>query len=213
MIKPTKSQHIQTGFGAVEAILMIVIIGILGFAGWYVYHATKNTDKTYNSASVSSNSSPKPAKSVKATSSGAIQPVAAVNYFTLTQWHVRAAYSGALTLQYSPNSSNAADMDVSSTQLNAGGPSICTTAAGAAGYIGRYLPTDDIPTEGPPAETAQAYVSQDFAASNSTPPAYAKVGGYYYIYFTGQSNSCSDTTTLTQTQAAFSALVPKLVAY
>jgi hypothetical protein len=98
-------------------------------------------------------------------------------------------------------------MFVSSAQLNAGGPSICTTADGAAGYIGRYLPTDDIPTEGPPGETVQQFIE------GGGTKAYAKVGNYYYIYFAGQGNSCGSSTLLAQTQDAFSSLLPTITAY
>lgn len=35
----------QSGFSAVEAILILVIIGIIGFTGYFVWHAKQNTDK------------------------------------------------------------------------------------------------------------------------------------------------------------------------
>ena len=37
----------QSGFGAVEGLLMVIIVGLLGFMGWYVYHAMQNTNNTY----------------------------------------------------------------------------------------------------------------------------------------------------------------------
>ena len=38
-------QKNQSGFGAVEAILILVITGLIGFTGWYVYHAQQSTNK------------------------------------------------------------------------------------------------------------------------------------------------------------------------
>lgn len=41
-----KLKNIETGFSAVEALLILVIIGLLGFTGWYVWHAKQSADKT-----------------------------------------------------------------------------------------------------------------------------------------------------------------------
>ncbi len=40
----------QSGFGAIEVILVIFIIAILGGVGWYVLKAKKNTTTNYNNA-------------------------------------------------------------------------------------------------------------------------------------------------------------------
>lgn len=39
----------QSGFSAVEAILILVIVAIVGGTGFYVYHAQQNTNKNYTS--------------------------------------------------------------------------------------------------------------------------------------------------------------------
>ena len=39
----------QSGFSAVEALLILIVVGILGFTGWYVLKAKSNTDKSLNS--------------------------------------------------------------------------------------------------------------------------------------------------------------------
>ncbi|HUD07785.1 MAG TPA: prepilin-type N-terminal cleavage/methylation domain-containing protein [Candidatus Saccharimonadales bacterium] len=183
----------ESGFSVIEVLIVIVIIALIGIAGWLVYkHEHKVPVTTNSSVSTATNkSSPQN-----------------TNYFTISQWNIRAPYSGSLTLQYQPVAGNPNLMNVSSTQLNAGGPSICTTADGAVGNIGKYLPTDDIPTEGPPAETAQQYVE-----TYPSEAYYAKVGNYYYIYFGGQLNSCNNLTLQTQTLDAFESIVPKLTAY
>jgi len=41
----------HSGFGVLEALLILVLIGVLGFTGWFVYRAQKTADKSYNSQS------------------------------------------------------------------------------------------------------------------------------------------------------------------
>jgi hypothetical protein len=199
-----KLKQDNNGFSVFELVIIIVIVGLIGVVGWMVY---KNHHKTVASSVTASTT-----KSIPNTPAKPATPSTPASYFTISQWGIRAPYSGALALQYVQDTNPTNRMFVSSTQLNEGGPSICTTANGGAGYIGRYLPSDDIPTEGPPAETAQAFVSQNFAATNTVPPAYSKVGNYYYIYF-DSSNDCSNTTIQTQTTQAFTNIVDSLVAY
>lgn len=40
-----KIQPDQSGFSAVETVLVLVILVIIGFVGWYVVHTKHNTDK------------------------------------------------------------------------------------------------------------------------------------------------------------------------
>ncbi|MGZ6004911.1 MAG: pilus assembly FimT family protein [Candidatus Saccharimonadales bacterium] len=44
----------ESGFGAVEIILVLVIVAILGFVGWYVLNSKNKTNNNYNNASNSS---------------------------------------------------------------------------------------------------------------------------------------------------------------
>ncbi|MGA3150370.1 MAG: hypothetical protein ABSD10_01990 [Candidatus Saccharimonadales bacterium] len=200
----TKLKKNKQGFGVVEILLVLIIVVLLGVVGWMVY---KNHHKATTSTTAANSSAPS-----KTAASPTKTATPAVNYFTISQWSVRAPYSGSLTLQYQPDSSSSNRMNVSSAELNAGGPSMCTTAAGAAGYIGKYLPTDNVAPESPTPEAAQEYLSQDFAASNTLPPAYSKVGNYYYIYFDA-SNECDDTALQTQTTQDFANIVNHLTAY
>lgn len=41
----------NSGFGAVEAMLIVVILAIIGGTGYYVYHTSKKSNDTLNSAS------------------------------------------------------------------------------------------------------------------------------------------------------------------
>jgi hypothetical protein len=42
-----KLKYKQSGFSAVEALLILVIVGIVGFTGWYVYHAQTTANKYF----------------------------------------------------------------------------------------------------------------------------------------------------------------------
>lgn len=46
-----KISKYQSGFSAVDGLLLLVIIGVIGFIGWYVYHAQQNANKNYTQTS------------------------------------------------------------------------------------------------------------------------------------------------------------------
>lgn len=195
----------KKGFTAIEAMLAVVMVAIIAFVGYYVYHTQSQSNKTLASATQVANSSPAKGSTKKVTTT---TPTSTQKYFIINEWGIRAPYSGILTLQYGAGA-NSNTFDVSSTQLDTGGPSAtCALNSAAAGYIQRYLPTDEIA----PSETIQSFVGQDFAASNSQAPIYAKVNGYYYIYYPSTNSSCSNQQLLDETIAAFTTLVPKLQA-
>lgn len=179
------------------------LTAVIGIAGYYAYQARTSTKTTTVGPTPSANLTTK--------------PPAATNYFIIKEWGVRAPYSGKLTLDYFLKDGNAW---LSSQQLALADPMRCSisSTSGNAGFVGRYLPTDDIPmvrSDNTPAMTAQAFVGQDFAASRSQAPSYSKVGGYYYIYWPGQS-TCSDKASAqqvqTQTYADFGSIVKSLQA-
>ena len=78
-----KFQKNQSGFGAVEGLLILIIVGILGFTGWYVYHSQQNTSKNLTPTSSGTPMFKKNSKTTSKTST--------VN--TSTQ-----AYKGTITL-------------------------------------------------------------------------------------------------------------------
>lgn len=47
-----KKMH-QSGFAAIEAVLIAIVMGILGFTGWFVWNAKQNTDKSLDAANSS----------------------------------------------------------------------------------------------------------------------------------------------------------------
>lgn len=44
-----KLTNSESGFSAIEALLILVVVGILGFTGWFVYHSQKAANEDYNS--------------------------------------------------------------------------------------------------------------------------------------------------------------------
>jgi hypothetical protein len=135
------------------------------------------------------------------------------NYLVIKEWGIRAPYSGPLNLQYAANGSFS--MAVSSSQLDAGGPAVCSAAGNSdAGNIARYLPTDaDLGPHMPVTETAQQYIEQNPSVPHAT------IGSYIYIYWgnnyltNGAYNGpCNDKAAGLQTISAYSALVPNLKA-
>jgi hypothetical protein len=52
----------QSGFAAIEAVLILVVVAILGFTGWFVWHAKQNADKSLNAANSSEQASIKAKK-------------------------------------------------------------------------------------------------------------------------------------------------------
>lgn len=53
----------QSGFGAIEALLILILLTVVGFTGYYVYHSQKNSNSSYNNAAQSSSSTPATASS------------------------------------------------------------------------------------------------------------------------------------------------------
>ncbi|MDB5163622.1 MAG: hypothetical protein JWS12_239 [Candidatus Saccharibacteria bacterium] len=208
----------QKGFSAVEGLLILVIVSVIGFIGWYVWNSNKKTTTSYNNAAATNQAASTTKKSTSAASETAAKPT--TKYFEVKEWGVKAPYDGTLTLRYAigtkPYPTNNAYF--TSTQLTAVSDPYCgigrsgasDTQNAGGGYIGRYLPTDKIPAEGGEV-TAQAFLSQDFKAGNSTPPSYSKVGNYYYIYWSGQSD-CSSSALVKQTKDAVGALTSSFVA-
>jgi hypothetical protein len=56
----------QSGFAAIEAVLILVVVSILGFTGWFVWHAKQNANAALSNAA---NSQPKASKASKGAAS------------------------------------------------------------------------------------------------------------------------------------------------
>ncbi|HSX32922.1 MAG TPA: hypothetical protein VLF91_01145 [Candidatus Saccharimonadales bacterium] len=187
----------EKGFSLVGLLVIIVAIGVLGVVGWHVFdNRNKHGSRATNATDAANTTDPTQTIST---------------YFTIREWGVRAPYNGALALQYVISDPHSAAL--SSAQLAAGGPAVCSDVSAAeAGILGRYLPGDtNLGPKIPANETAQQYIDQ-----NSRVP-HAQVGGYIYIYWGGSyltngayNGPCSNAAAAQQTIAAFSIILPEL---
>lgn len=122
----------QSGFGAIEAILIVVIVAIIGGTGYYVYHANKQTDKAANNASSSNIESSK----TQATSSKTTAPANTPKYLTIKEWGIRAPYSGSDSFSYIISTNNTATVISQKLKTKYG----CTDMG--AGMIQRLNPNE-----------------------------------------------------------------------
>jgi len=186
----------ESGFSVVELLLVIIIVILLGFIGWYIYHtdhkATPSNTTTSKTASSSSKKS--------------------VSYFTITQWGVRAPYSGSLTLEYTISTSGGQSYAIlSSSQLDASDPA-CQSAGNYGGIITRYASTDIVQDEG---GSSGLTPSQYFSQYDISSAEYSHVGNYYYLYTHPQA-ACSSSQTSqnlqTETDSAFEIITSSIQA-
>jgi cytoskeletal protein RodZ len=78
----------QSGFSAIEAVLILVIVGMLGFTGWYVWHAKQTADKTLSADNSNVPSfSKKQASTAHTTTSQS--NASSSNYLIIKEWGVK----------------------------------------------------------------------------------------------------------------------------
>lgn len=200
----------QKGFGAIWILLILAVLVVVAGEAYFVYKNHGKNSKTPKTAQsiTQSTSNTKTSSSPSIKTSPSPQP--SVSYFTIREWGVRAPLSGNLGLTYSINANNANWAWLNSQQL-ASADSNCKLVvnSGNAGAIGKYLPTDNISTDSVP-QTAQHFLSQDFAASGSAKPDYTKIGDYYYIYWPTQNSCTTDTTLINQVRVEIGSIVDSL---
>jgi len=165
----------QKGFAVLEGLLILVIVGILAGTGWYVMKAKDQTDKTLGQTS---NSSVQPAKA-SATSQ---------KFFTITEWSVKAPYSGDLGLQYKITSDDLGETwaQLSSDKLIKADPG-WSVENQAGGIIARLKTGEQV--LGPAGQDTGQTIEQLIASGGLTE--YSHLGDYYYYYQHGQS-ACSN---------------------
>ncbi|GEM_PF-1712985 len=66
----------ESGFAAIEGVLIVVIIGIIGFAGWFVVHAKHNATTALNNAAASAQTTTASSKLANTTAAKTVTPVA-----------------------------------------------------------------------------------------------------------------------------------------
>jgi hypothetical protein len=195
----TNRRHIEPGFGTVEVLIVIAAVIALSGAGWLVYQH-HHTSKTV------SNSTPSTTQTNKQPVSDNTQTTqTATQYMDITQWGVRAPYSGSLKLSYGLDGQTAA---FSSDQLTA----LSSDCVGRGGFIMRWASTDKV-TNGIPADANTPTAATYFASADPSSVTYAHVGNYYYM-FQHDMAACGDpnsTASLqSQTNDAVKALVSDL---
>lgn len=185
----------QSGFSTTVILLVVLVVAALAVTGLVAYQHHRNNISKNNAATGSTQST---GQSQGTTST---QP-AATTYFNITEWGVRAPYSGSLKLSYTM-SSNGNSAIFSSDQLTA----LSSDCIGKGGSVVRYSPTDFAG----PYQQGQT-VEQ---AATASPSLYTHIGSYYYIFRHVQSacgNVDSTAATESQTNNAVKALVPNLQA-
>src|SRR6266536_1895610 len=154
-----KRREHQSGFSIVEAVVIVAAIGIICAAGWFVYqhnrpkatNAASNTNQTTNSQTTTT-------------------PTQTTTYFTITEWGVRAPYSGSLKLSYKM-SSDKRTATFSSDQLTA----LSSDCVGYGGALVRWA-KDDLVSEGTPTANTPTAASYFAGKGQST---YAHIADYY----------------------------------
>ncbi len=188
----------ESGFSVIELLLVIIIVILLGFIGWYIYH-TDHRATSNNTATTSKTASTTSKKSV--------------SYFTISQWGVRAPYSGDLTLEYTISNSNGQTYaSLSSAQLDASDPA-CQSAGNYGGVIERYASSDMV--QNADGSNSGLTPSQYFSQNDISNSEYSHVGNYYYWYIHSQAACGSSQTSQniqTETDSAFEVLVHDLSA-
>ena len=90
----------QSGFSAVEALLILIIVGILGFTGYFVWHAKQSADK-----SLTPNNSTTPVIKKK-TTTNQTQPTTSTSqtsqqqYLAIKEWGVKIPLASSISTAY-----------------------------------------------------------------------------------------------------------------
>lgn len=183
----------QAGFGIVTVVIAAVIIIVIGMAGSFTYlHSKSKTNNTTDNT--------------QTTNSQQINKAPA--YVTISQWGVRASYSGSFRLSYTM-STDGKTATFSSDQLTA----LDSACVGGGGKIIRWAANDQV-SEGP-ADSNTPTAANFFAGKDASTFPYAHIGDYSYTFAHAQAGcgNISTTATLqTQTNDAVKALVADLQA-
>ena len=185
----------QSGFGTLEILLFVLVVAVLAIVGVVVPQHHKPISALFSAATSQKPTITQPQSTTTTTQS----PQTTTQYLTITEWGVKAPYSGNDTLTYTLSSDNNIAY-ISSKQLTSADAQ-CTRSS--AGSIRRYTATG----------LASPYNTGPTIAETASqnPGLYTHVGNYYYIFAHAQS-ACGSVSVSTQNQAndTVKALVPNL---
>lgn len=172
----------QSGFAAVEAVLVVIVLGIVGFTGYYVYHAKQNTDKTLNVSNKDS-VSPVPkhttSKPTNSTSSSSKPKTLAIK-----EWGVEIPLSADILDAYYVGPYNVTD----GAYIKVGTHALAALDSGCAADGPAFTSISR--------ETVSAH-EQNFG--NGPDQNNTLVGNYYYGFYSAQA-ACSNNDTANQAQ-------------
>ena len=180
----------QTGFAAVEAVLIVVILAILGGTGWFVWHSKQATD-----ASLTNTANSQPGIAKKPAAPTSTKPVSstatAQKYLVIKEWGVRMKLTDNLKDAYyviKPDTSSSAFLSLQS--LTAVAPE-CAPDKISVGVLFR-----------------QTTAEHDTTVSEQTAPyGDVRIGNYYYGYVGAQAG-CFDSSN-TAAENLFNSLQPR----
>lgn len=188
----------QSGFGAVGIILIILVVGVIAASGAFVVSRHNKHDASAASNTAAPTPPPLPPSAV----SNPVTTSPVTSSVAISEWGIKAPYSGSLALSY-VMSTDGTSASFSSSQLS----KLSADCVGRGGAIKRYAANDKVSVyaDDPTADTATTYFAK---ADSST---YAHVGGYYYTFLHDQA-ACGDITVTSavhaQTNDAVKALTP-----
>ncbi len=174
-----KLVHSQSGFSALEVVLIIVVVGVIAGAGWFVWHAKKNN------STQSSNSQTSQAQDSTKASSGSADEKTSDSYLTVSEWGVqipRTAELSDVTYEMASDG-NSATVESASVAKACGSSNL-----GMVGQLIRFTASEKDP------ETGKAL--KDLYGTRAVP-----VGSYYYVDVYPQA-SCSDDKAVTAKQGS-----------
>lgn len=157
-----KLRNSQSGFSALEVILIVVVIGILGAVGWYVMKQKNNNDSTANSSNPNTSQNSNNNSKEKS--------------LDISDWGVKFSYTGVVQLTSYHVQQDFTYVNISSNELTTADSS-CSAENGGIGGIARAKTDKAMQVPGPDfALTGAEYLQKH-------PDSAVQKGDYVYAYY------------------------------
>lgn len=165
----------QSGFSAIEALLILVILGIVGFTGYFVWHTKQNTDKSLTPANSTTPVLKKKAASAVPSSSTKTQ------YVDIKELGIKVPITSALTsegLSYTWNSTgNNATIGSSTLMSKAEADDAANCTQSYASQMNNLYPLGIVSKTNP-------------GSVNASPTSISVSGTSYYLYKPHSGSGC-----------------------